>query len=68
MKATIRSIAAEAGVSRGTVDRVLNNRPHVDPEVRQRVLRVAAGQGYPRMAAGGAPRAIGVLIARWENP
>lgn len=67
MKATIRSIAAAAGVSRGTVDRVINNRPHVDPEVRQRVLRIAAEQGYPKLAAGDAPRSIGVLIARWED-
>ena len=33
-KPTIRSIAAAAGVSRGTVDRVINNRAHVNPAVR----------------------------------
>ncbi len=68
MKATIRSIAAAAGVSRGTVDRVLNNRPHVDPEVRQRVLRIAAEQGYRHLEeTSDAALRIGVLIARWED-
>ena len=38
-KATINMVAELAGVSRGTVDRVLNQRPHVKPEVRERVLR-----------------------------
>ena len=37
-KVTIRNIAEYAGVSRGTVDRVLNNRPHVSPDQRARVL------------------------------
>ena len=35
---TIQMVAELAGVSRGTVDRVLNDRPHVNEEVRQRVL------------------------------
>jgi LacI family transcriptional regulator len=38
-KATINMVAEAAGVSRGTVDRVLNQRPHVKPEVKERVLR-----------------------------
>ena len=68
MKATIRSIAAAAGVSRGTVDRVLNNRPHVDPVVRQRVLQIAEEQGYINSATLQEGRTrIGVLIAQWEN-
>ena len=29
-KATIQMVAERAGVSRGTVDRVLNGRPHVN--------------------------------------
>ena len=33
MRVTIRQIAEESGVSRGTVDRVLNNRGKVRPEV-----------------------------------
>lgn len=45
-KPTIRSIAAAAGVSRGTVDRVINNRAHVNPAVRARVQRIAREMGY----------------------
>ena len=40
MRATIKMIAEQAGVSIGTVDRVLHNRPYVKPEVRERVLQV----------------------------
>ena len=36
---TIKTIAEYAGVSRGTVDRVLNSRPHVSPDQQTRVLR-----------------------------
>ena len=43
MRVTIRQIAEESGVSRGTVDRVLNNRGKVRPEVEERVRKVAAG-------------------------
>lgn len=38
-KATINMVAERAGVSRGTVDRVLNQRPHVKPELRERIVR-----------------------------
>ncbi len=69
MKPTIRSIAAAANVSRGTVDRVLNNRPHVDPAVRRRVLEIAMEQGYPGLTPSSeAAHRIGVLIAHWEDP
>lgn len=37
MSATIEQIALEAGVSRGTVDRVLHNRGRVSPDVTDRV-------------------------------
>ncbi len=37
-KVTIRMVAERAGVSRGTVDRVLNHRPHVKPELYDRVI------------------------------
>lgn len=42
MAATIRDVARLAGVSRGTVSRVLNNQPRVDPQTRVRVLQAIA--------------------------
>ena len=45
MKTTVRSIAALAGVSRGTVSRVLNNQPDVSAEVRAHVLRIIEETG-----------------------
>lgn len=37
-RATIQMVAEKAGVSRGTVDRVINSRGYVKEEVRERVL------------------------------
>ena len=45
-KVTIQMIAERAGVSRGTVDRVLHDRPSVTPEIRERVQRLAKQLGY----------------------
>ncbi len=42
----IKDIAAQTGVSIGTVDRVLHNRGHVSADVRVRVLRVMEEMGY----------------------
>ena len=41
MAVTLAEIAALAGVSRGTVDRALNDRGRVDPKVAARVRRIA---------------------------
>ena len=46
MAVTIQQIADKAGVSRGTVDRVLNHRGRVDPEVARRVEQIAEELGY----------------------
>jgi LacI family transcriptional regulator len=43
---TIKQVAQEAGVSTQTVSRVINNRPDVAPETRQRVLEVIERLGY----------------------
>ncbi len=40
MKMTIKQIAEMAGVSRGTVDRVLHNRYGVDPTVKKKVKKI----------------------------
>jgi DNA-binding LacI/PurR family transcriptional regulator len=42
MPATIGDVARLAGVGRGTVSRVLNDRPNVDPATRERVQRAIA--------------------------
>ena len=41
MAVTVQQIADATGVSRGTVDRALNNRGRVDPEVAERIRRTA---------------------------
>lgn len=49
---TIEQVAGLAGVSRGTVSRVLNDHPSVRPAVRRRVLQVIDEHNYsPRTAA-----------------
>lgn len=50
-KATIKMIAERAGVSRGTVDRVLNNRPYVKKDIAERVLQVIQELNYTPNAA-----------------
>jgi LacI family transcriptional regulator len=49
---TIRAIATAANVSRGTVDKVLNNRPGVSQEVRDKVRQIADELGYKPNLAG----------------
>ena len=66
-RTTIEDIARLAGVSRGTVSRVLNHRPDVDRDTRARVLRVIEEQGYvPSLTAaglaGGRNRLIGMVV------
>ncbi len=46
MKVTIRDIAEKAGVSIGTVDRVLHDRGEVSPETRKRVLGIIHEMRY----------------------
>ena len=51
MRPTVHDIAAEAGVSLATVDRVLNNRPGVRGVTRDKVERAIATLGYVRDVA-----------------
>src|SRR5512145_1000558 len=49
---TLEDIAVQAGVSRSTVSRVINNHPNVSSDVRQRVQDVINKTGYhPNLAA-----------------
>jgi LacI family transcriptional regulator len=64
---TIEDVAREAGVSRTTVSRVLNNKDNVKPETRERVLKAMTRLGYvvdqrARKLAGGPSRVIGLLV------
>jgi LacI family transcriptional regulator len=71
---TIRKIAEVAKVSRGTVDKVLNNRPGVSDEVRQRVMEIANALEYRPNIIGKALAnqkktvLIGVIIPPDSNP
>ncbi|MCR4999180.1 MAG: LacI family DNA-binding transcriptional regulator [Lachnospiraceae bacterium] len=49
---TMQEIAALAGVSRGTVDRVLNNRGGVSEETKKKILEIAEMSNYEPNKAG----------------
>ena len=79
-KVTINMVAERAGVSRGTVDRVLNQRPHVKPELYDRVIKAMKDLGYvpPReeqakalglaaLPASMEPCRLGVLLPNWTG-
>lgn len=72
-KPTILDIAHLAGVSKTTVSRVLNNKPDVDGETRERILRIIDEQGFvPSIAAAGLAsgrrQLIGMLIPSFAWP
>ena len=46
MVGTIKEIAEKAGVSRGTVDRALNNRGRINPEVAEKIKTIAKEMNY----------------------
>jgi LacI family transcriptional regulator len=50
--ATIKEIAHMAGVSRGTVDRVLNNRGSVNPQTARKIREIASALNYSPNLAG----------------
>lgn len=74
MAVTIRDIAKEAGVSRGTVDRVLHNRKGVNEEVAKKVREIADNLGFTPNLAGKVlarrkqPLRIGCLLPSIGNP
>ena len=72
--ATIKDIAEKAGVSRGTVDRVLHNRGRVDRDVAEKVMLIARELSYRPNRAGqalatkGRKRRIAVVLPSLTNP
>jgi DNA-binding LacI/PurR family transcriptional regulator len=57
--ASVRDIAAKAGVSVATVSRALNDKPNVNDETRDRVLAAARSIGYVKSA----PMKVSQVIA-----
>lgn len=52
MAITIKEIAEQAGVSRGTVDRVLHNRGGVKPEIEAKIKQIAEQNAFRMNKAG----------------
>lgn len=71
-KVTIKTIAADLGVSHMTVSRALGSHANVRPELRDKILKRAEELGYVRNAAALAMRgdtfpSIGLLIPNLRN-
>jgi len=76
MPVSLREVAERAGVARGTVSSVLNNRgreARISADTQERVLRIAKEMGYRpnRLAQGlgkGRTNTIGLMIPGLRNP
>lgn len=71
---TTKKIAELAGVSRGTVDRVLNNRGQVNEETRIKIMEIAKNLNYKPNPAGRSlvnkqkNWKVGCIIIKSDNP
>ena len=70
---SVRDVAAAAGVSIGSVSRVLNNSGYASPTLRQQVLQAAERLGYEpdftaRHLRTGRSKTIGYLLPNIANP
>lgn len=72
--ATIKEIATLAGVSRGTVDRVLNHRGDVNPQTEEKIMQIVHDLDYKPNKAGIVLAAqkknlkLGVILLGAGNP
>lgn len=68
--ATIKDIAASAGVSPATVSRILNNDTtlNVSPETRQKVLDTAHTLNYKKKSRASSKSAYTLGIVQWFSP
>ena len=69
---TIRDIARKCGVGVSTVSRAMNNHPDINPQTREKILRVIAESGYvPNNSARNLKRsdarAVALLVKGMEN-
>lgn len=65
-------LAEICGVSQGTVDRALNNREGINPQTKEKILRVAKEYGYrpnihARSMSGGKSTLIGIVVFDLDN-
>jgi LacI family transcriptional regulator len=72
-RTTIKDVARVAKVSVGTVSRVVNQHPSVDPQTRRRVTRVMADLGYAPNAVAQSmrtmvTRTVGFVVPDISNP
>ncbi len=72
MGITSKDIAKVCGVSRGTVDRALNNKPRINPETKERILKTARELGYrpdllARSLVTGKSMSLGVVVFDIRN-
>ena len=72
-RATIKDVAALAGVSAATVSRALDDRPEISSETKERVRLACAQLGYvpnaaARGLAGHATHTIGLVLPDISNP
>lgn len=70
-KVTIKDVAKRAGVSKGTVDRVLHNRGEVSPRSKERVRKAIQALGYEpniyaSMLASTKERTVATLLPSFE--
>ena len=74
MGVTLQQIAEAVGVSRGTVDRALNDRGRIKPEVAEKIKKIAEEMGYQPNRAGRALAMakqsvrIGVILQSADTP
>lgn len=72
MSVTTKDIARICGISRGTVDRALNNKGRINTDTKERILRVAEELGYKpdllaRSLSTGHTMTIGVIVFDIRN-
>jgi LacI family transcriptional regulator len=72
-RVTIVDVARKAGVSLGTVSRVINDKASVGDDLRERVRAASAALGFtPNPAAQGirsrSTRAVGLMVSDLSNP
>ena len=71
-RATIRDVAAQAGVSVSSVSRVMNGEPHISPELHARIMRAVNRLRFEPHSAAQALRSresktIGCMVADLEG-